>query len=181
MLDLEVVWTIACDGNLTVHISGVRNTKMPYLPRLGLRFFLPKAFDAVQYFGYGPYESYVDKRRSSYLGLFDQKVEEMHADYIFPQENSSHCGSRYLRLTNSVTASDIRITGNQDFAFNVSEYTQEELTEKNHNYELEKSPYTTLCLDYKQSGIGSNSCGPELLRKYRLEEEAIDFTFHICF
>jgi beta-galactosidase len=181
MLDLEVVWTITLDGNLSVHISGIRNTKMPYLPRFGLRFFLPKAFDAVQYFGYGPYESYLDKRRSSYLGLFEQKVEEMHEDYIFPQENSSHCGSRYLKLTNSVSDSDILITGNQDFAFNVSEYTQEELTEKKHNYELEKSPYTTLCLDYKQSGIGSNSCGPELFSKYRLEEESIDFTFYINF
>jgi beta-galactosidase len=181
MLDLEVTWTIHTDGNLIVHTSGTRNTKMPYLPRLGLRLFLSKEYQTLQYFGYGPYESYLDKHRASYIGLFEQKVEEMHEDYIFPQENSSHCGSRYLSLISSALESNLVITGNQVFSFNVSEYTQEELTCKQHNYELEKAPYTTLCLDYKQSGIGSNSCGPELLHQYRLEEETIDFTFALSF
>ena len=57
------------------------------------------------------------------------------------------------------------------------EYTQEELTRKAHNYELERSPYTVLCLDYAQSGIGSNSCGPELLEQYRLDAQ--HFVFEI--
>ena len=181
ILDLEVIWTINSEGNLSIHTHALRNTKMPYLPRFGLRFFLSKSYDNLQYFGYGPYESYLDKHRSSYIGLFEQNVEELHEDYIFPQENSSHCGSRYLRLNTSAPDSNIVITGDQEFSFNASVYTQEELTSKNHNYELEKAPYTTVCLDYKISGIGSNSCGPELLHKYRLEEELIDFQFHINF
>jgi len=181
ILDLEVIWSINSEGNLTIHTHALRNTKMPYLPRFGLRFFLCKSYDNLQYFGYGPYESYLDKHRSSYIGLFEQSVKEQCEDYIFPQENSSHCGNRYLRLNTTDHDSNIIITGNQEFSFNVSEYTQEELTSKNHNYELEKSPYTTVCLDYKLSGIGSNSCGPELLHKYRLEEEEIDFTFNMNF
>ena len=32
-----------------------------------------------------------------------------------------------------------------------------------------------LCLDYAQNGIGSNSCGPGLLEKYRLSEEEFQF------
>jgi beta-galactosidase len=181
ILDLEVVWTINGEGNLAIHTHALRNTKMPYLPRFGLRLFLSKSYDNLKYFGYGPYESYLDKHRSSYIGLFEQSVKELHEDYIFPQENSSHCGNRYLSLNSTDHDSNIVITGDQEFSFNASEYTQEELTSKNHNYELEKSPYTTVCLDYKLSGIGSNSCGPELLHKYRLEEEVIDFTFNINF
>jgi beta-galactosidase len=180
ILDLEVTWTVNQAGEIKVHISALRNTKMPFLPRFGLRLFLPKDYDKVQYFGYGPYESYIDKHRASYLGLFEQPVETMLEDYIFPQENSSHCGCRYLKL-NTPAARDLIVTSDQEFAFNVSEYTQEELTTKMHNYELEKSPYTVVCIDYKQSGIGSNSCGPDLLPKYRLEEEQIDFTFNIEF
>ncbi len=38
-------------------------------------------------------------------------------------------------------------------------YTQEELERAAHNYELEASDHTVLCLDYAQNGIGSNSCG----------------------
>ena len=46
---------------------------------------------------------------------------------------------------------------------------------KKHNFELEESGSTVLCLDYAQSGIGSNSCGPDLLEKYRVDEKEFEF------
>lgn len=67
--------------------------------------------------------------------------------------------------------------GEQEFSFSASIYTQEELTLKRHNFELEPCGYTVLCLDYAQSGIGSNSCGPELSEQYRLDER--EFTFGV--
>ena len=183
ILDIGITWTIASDGSITCHGKVQRNTRMPFLPRFGLRLFLPKAYDQVQYFGYGPNESYLDKHQSSYIGLFRQQVGDMFEDYIFPQENSSHCGCSYLKLQGSGSAytPGVEVTAEKSFSFNVSEYTQEELTAKRHNYELEKSSYTVVCLDYKQSGIGSNSCGPELLPSYRLEEENFEFGFSFNF
>jgi beta-galactosidase len=181
MVDAVIDWTISPEGELSFKAEVLRNTKMPFLPRFGLRFFLPKSYNLVQYFGYGPYESYIDKHQASYVGLFEQSVSTMFEDYIFPQENSSHFGCRYLKVSDSSTSSKLAVTAEKEFAINVSEYTQEELTKKAHNYELEKSPYTVVCVDYKQSGIGSNSCGPELLPQYRLEEEKFDFTFQFNF
>lgn len=67
--------------------------------------------------------------------------------------------------------------GKNTFSFNASAYTQEELTAKAHSYELEECGSTVLCLDYVQSGIGSNSCGPELSEKYRMDQEK--FTFEV--
>ena len=52
-----------------------------------------------------------------------------------------------------------------------SAYTQEELTKKPHNFELEKCDSTVLCVDAYQSGIGSNSCGPALAEAYRVPRE----------
>ena len=71
------------------------------------------------------------------------------------------------------------MAGKETFAFNASVYTQEELTEKMHNYELEPSPYTVLCVDYRQSGIGSASCGPMLLEEYRLNGEKMEFSVRL--
>ncbi|MDY5021678.1 MAG: hypothetical protein SPE99_04680, partial [Blautia sp.] len=65
------------------------------------------------------------------------------------------------------------------FSFNASVYTQEELTQKKHNYELIPCGSTVLNLDFRQDGIGSNSCGPKLQEKYRLAEK--DFTFTLQF
>ena len=44
--------------------------KRPYLPRFGVRMFLNREFDHVEYYGYGPYESYMDKHRASYQVFF---------------------------------------------------------------------------------------------------------------
>ena len=63
------------------------------------------------------------------------------------------------------------------FSFNASFYSQEELTKKGHNFELEHSGHTILCLDYAQNGIGSNSCGPDLEDKYRFSES--EFSFYL--
>lgn len=48
-----------------------------------------------------------------------------------------------------------------------------------HTDELVKSNATHVRIDYKNSGIGSKSCGPELQEKYRLSEKEIHFGFTI--
>ena len=63
------------------------------------------------------------------------------------------------------------------FSMNASVYTQEELAKKMHDYELEPCGETVFCVDYKLSGVGSNSCGPMLLPEYQLNEEAFSFQF----
>jgi beta-galactosidase len=70
------------------------------------------------------------------------------------------------------------VKSSKPFSFNVSPYTQEELAAKKHNFELETCGYTVLCLDYAQSGMGSNSCGPELLEKYRFDEKEFTVVFN---
>ena len=154
-------------------MDGKRDPIFPFLPRFGLKFCLPytareEEEEKVSYFGYGPHESYCDKHQASYMDVFSTTVRKLHQDYIRPQENGSHYNCRYVKL-DSITA-----WGKQPFSFNASEYTIEELAGKAHNYELEKAGCVVFCTDYKMSGVGSNSCGPELLKQYRFDEE----TFH---
>ena len=65
--------------------------------------------------------------------------------------------------------------GVQPFDFQALPYTAEEMTAKAHNHELEPCGSTVVCVDVMQSGIGSNSCGPELQAKYRLDAERLTF------
>ena len=53
------------------------------------------------------------------------------------------------------------------------------MTAKKHNFELEESGFTVLCLDHAQNGIGSNSCGPEPAEQYRLDQKEFDFTIKL--
>ncbi len=180
ILDLDAVWYIAGDGTVTLEMDGKRNTDLPFLPRLGLRFFLPKEYKEVNYLGFGPNESYIDKRRSSWYGRFHAQVSDMYVDYIKPQENSSHYGCTDVTLYSPYNRS-IHITAAAPFSFQASNYTQEELSLKAHNFELNKADSTVLCLDYKMSGVGSNACGPALNEKYQLCEEIISFKVTLQF
>ena len=141
--------------------------QFPYLPRFGLTFTLPEEKANVEYLGYGPTESYQDKHRAAWIDRFFATVDELHEDYVKPQENGSHFHCY------DVTVGDLRAEGSRPFSFNASYYTVEELASKAHNYELEKSGHVILHLDYAMSGVGSNSCGPELLKQYRVDEEDI--------
>ena len=139
--------------------------------------FLPKTFSTAEYFGYGPYESYCDKHQASYLGRFAQRADDLFEDYVKPQENGSRFGCKSVTVTDGAGA--VTVTSPADFSFNLSAYTQEELAGKKHNYELTESPDMVFCFDYKMSGVGSNSCGPQLTKAMRLDEEKLAFRFDL--
>ena len=168
-------WRIAPDGAVTVSVHEDFREKMPFLPRFGLRLFLPASMDKVQYFGFGPCESYVDKRQASSRHLYSTTVKAMHENYLKPQENGSHYGCTYVQLAGP--AARLHVTG-ESFSFSASPYTQEELTGKAHAYEIEPCGSAVVCLDAMMAGIGSNSCGPELDKKYHTGTRA-DFSWTI--
>ena len=173
ILEVKADWEIMSDGSVTVKMDVERDMEFPMLPRFGLRLFLNSDFANVTYFGIGPEESYIDKKRAGSHGVYSAAVEEMHEDYLRPQENGSHTDCDYVKVSNG--AQSIYAVGEKTFSFNASVYTQEELTNKAHSYELEKCGSTVLCLDYAQNGIGSNSCGPELSKEYRLDYKNFEF------
>lgn len=177
ILDAAITWKIDCDGAITSSIKVVKDDEFPDLPRFGLRLFLNKKLENVSYFGLGPHESYRDKHQSTSHGLYRAKVSEMHEDYIMPQENSSHFDCDYVEIANCQFG--IAAASEKTFSFNASVYTQEELERAAHNYELEESESTVLCLDYALNGIGSNSCGPVLTDQYRFDDVAFDFNIKL--
>ncbi len=178
-LEYEMSWRVLGDGSTHIRMLGKRNANLPYLPRLGLKLALPKTYQKVEYFGYGPQESYCDKHRAAYVDRFEATVEELHEDYLKPQENGSHYGCNYMRICND--SKKLSVYGRQPFSFNASIYTIEELAGKKHNFELEQADFVTLCIDYMQSGMGSNSCGPELMEEYRLNQIDIDWEIGLMF
>lgn len=164
-LSAKALWEVNADGAVKLTLDAQKDSAFPWMPRFGLVLTLPEEDSAVRYLGYGPSESYQDKHRASWIDRFETSVDGLHEDYVRPQENGSHYGCYDAQV------GSIRAVGSRPFSFNASFYTEEELTEKPHNYELEKSGRVIWHLDYGMSGVGSNSCGPALLEKYRLDEE----------
>ncbi|MFR9073479.1 MAG: glycoside hydrolase family 2 TIM barrel-domain containing protein [Blautia sp.] len=175
ILDVTITWKIEAAGKIDADIAVTKDDEFPDLPRFGVRMFLDKKLSAVRYFGMGPQESYCDKHQAASHGLYHANVDDLHEDYIRPQENGSHYDCEYVELNNSRYG--IVASAENAFSFNASYYTQEELEKKTHNYELTESDSVVFCVDYALNGIGSNSCGPVVLDQYRFDDVLFRFQF----
>ena len=175
ILDVTITWKIEAAGKIDADIAVTKDDEFPDLPRFGVRMFLDKKLSAARYFGMGPQESYCDKHQAASHGLYQANVDDLHEDYIRPQENGSHYDCEYVELNNSRYG--IVASAEKAFSFNASYYTQEELEKKTHNYELTESDSVVFCVDYALNGIGSNSCGPVVLDQYRFDDVLFRFQF----
>ena len=175
ILDVTITWKIEAAGKIDADIAVTKDDEFPDLPRFGVRMFLDKKLSAARYFGMGPQESYCDKHQAASHGLYQANVDDLHEDYIRPQENGSHYDCEYVELNNSRYG--IVASAEKAFSFNASYYTQEELEKKTHNYELTESNSVVFCVDYALNGIGSNSCGPVVLDQYRFDDVLFRFQF----
>lgn len=175
ILDVELVWKVESSGRITASMEVSKDAEFPELPRFGVRVFFNKNLSEASYYGMGPQESYRDKHRAASHGLYRSAVKDLHEDYIMPQENGSHFDCDYVELYSGRYG--IAAVSETPFSFQASNYTQEMLAQAKHNYELEESDSTVLCIDYALNGIGSNSCGPEVLAAYRFDEKEFQFGF----
>lgn len=175
-------WTVYGNGDIAVEINAKlrqdEKKELPYLPRFGVQFTMPKGNELVEYFGYGPHESYIDKHRSSRKSKFATTVDEMFENYLRPQENGSHYNTDWAVVSNN-QGMGLLFIGEDNFSFNAAHYTPMDLTHARHPHELKKRQETIVNIDYGMSGVGSNSCGPELLEKYRLSEKSFTFKFRM--
>lgn len=177
ILRMDTTWTIDGQGRIRCQMEVTRSDGFPTLPRLGLRLFLPRSMDQVEWAGLGPHENYPDKRQASRYGHYTSSVDQLAVGYLFPQENGSRGDCDWMGVTDG-SAATLQVTAAQTFSFNASHHTQEELTAASHDVELEPCGHTVLCIDHAMAGIGSNSCGPELLPQYRVDDDVhrIDLT-----
>lgn len=166
------------DPELHVSVHAKVHPKAIWLPRFGYEFTLPTAVEEVEYYGMGPGENYQDLCHHAKVGRFTTSVTEEYVPYIMPQENGNHTHVKEVSLTDPATGSGIAFRTEGEVEFQTSHYTKEELTEKDHSYKLEPSN-TNVRIDYRVSGIGSASCGPDLAPKYRLSEKEFSYGFSL--
>jgi beta-galactosidase len=168
-------WT--SDGtSLTLRVDIEPDGEWPCtLPRLGLRMAIPGALDKVEWFGSGPGEAYADSRQAARIARFTKGVDELQTPYVFPQENGNRADVRWARLT-SEAGDGLRIEGSPTFDLTARRWTSEQLDAAAHTVDLVPGELIHLNLDLAQNGLGTASCGPGVLPRYRLHPQKATFT-----
>ena len=165
ILEYELVYNFFNEG-VDVRFAYKTASYVTYLPRIGLQFCIPKKYQAFEYTGYGPDESYIDKHRASDYGTYRSTARGEYYPWIKPQETGSHYGSTQVTLSNGIT-----VTAEKPFSFSVLPYSTNQLREAKHHFELEKSDGVYVHIDVAMSGVGTNSCGPRLAEEYRAPKQ----------
>ena len=178
--ECDCTYTVYSCGQMKVEIQGkaVQRGKLEpaFLPRIGVIMKGNKNFQKTMWYGMGPGESYVDSKAASIMGIYENTVDGMMTDYVFPQENGHHEQVKWFRIGDGKDGLLCKME--EKLGLNLANYTDESLEKAQHPFEIEKADDVIIHLDYRQSGLGSNSCGEEQLEenKVKLQDFAMAFT-----
>jgi len=172
--DYKLTVSVFENGRISYDLEGKVSENCVWLPRLGFEFILPENGDKFKYFGAGPKDNYLDMYHQALISWHESDADSEYVNYPRPQEHGNHCFVRRLELSNGLSfASD------NDFCMTVRHHSNDMLYRAEHTDELKRSDKTFVNIDYKMSGLGTNSCGPLPVEEVRLKEKDIHFAFDL--
>lgn len=169
-------FTVFADGEVSVEMNANVREGILHLPRFGMEFAMPEGNENIEYYGMGPGENYVDLCRSSRMGLYTSTVSDQYEPYVKPQENANHTETAWLGVKD-IMGRGMIFKGEPAINFSTLHYTAEDMDAAGLTIDLAKRKETIVHIDYRQTGIGSNSCGPKLNQEYEFNERDIKFKF----
>ncbi len=135
--------------------------------RVGSVFTAVAGLDRVEWFGPGPWETYPDRCAGAPVGRYRAGVDALFTPYVRPQESGGRHGVRWFTLTGDGGAG-IAVHLDQPRQVSVTRYPAADLAAATHHDELAPRPECVVHLDAAHRGLGTASCGPDTLPRYRL-------------
>lgn len=149
-------------------------------PRAGVHFELPLGYETASWFGTRPEENYPDSQAAAIVSGFSSPIDDLGVRYAVPQETGHRGDLRKLRLQGS-DLSDVVVTtelvNGRRPGFSVTRHTPDVVAGASHLHRLPEPTATHLWLDLAVHGLGSRSCGPDVLPKYALWPRVLEGTF----
>ena len=164
--------TIQVDNN--VQFVGFRVN----LARIGVRMLLDKNLDRMTFFGRGPFENYADRKSAAEVGVYDMGVNEQY-HYEKPMEQGNHEEVRWARLYGSAMTGLWIQSDEKLMQFAALTHTDEQMYPVEYKIDLPASTSTVVCISTKTLGVGSASCGPQPLEKFKVYSDPTSFTYTI--
>jgi beta-galactosidase len=142
-------------------------------------FVAPGRFDRMRWFGRGPGENYPDRNRGSLIGLWESALDE--CPYLVPQEFGLRTDCRWFELVDSTADQTLRIEAVGELPIHVSatHATPDDLYAAATLSELRLRDDVVVCVDAAHRGLGTASCGPDVLPAYRLRSGRYELAYRL--
>ncbi len=181
--EFELKYRIYPDGKIRVKAELEfirRHLKAVELPRFGVNVKLGKELQNVEYFGLGELENLPDFREQSIMGIYKSDVDGLDVSYIRPQDNGNHGECHYMKLTDGEGRGLMFAASEKPFSFSAHNYSNEALEKAKHTEDIKQEDFVSVNIDGFMRGTGSNSCGPNTLKQYRVYlKDELEFEFCI--
>ena len=149
------------------------------IQRFGLFMELPTTFTNVRFYGRGnkdKMENLSDLFDHTTVGYYESTVNNLHEDYIMPQDNTNLTDCKMLEVTDNNNHT-LQFVSTDKFSFSIHDYTQENLDKAKHIEDITRDTIM-LSIDGFMRGTGTNTCGDDTLNKYRIfTKEPLKFSF----
>jgi len=182
-LDPEELVEHRCRVSDDEHGSSYRHTvEVPQdlsdLARVGVLLTVPGRFDRIRWFGRGPHENYPDRNSSAMLGVWEADIEG--CPYLIPQEFGLRTDCRWMELIDSASKQRVRIHSlAAPLHMSATRYLPVDLFAATHVDDLVPRDEVVVCIDVAHRGVGTASCGPDVLPQYRIATGSYDFSYRL--
>lgn len=178
-VDHDVVYTISGNGVIKAENSVSSSNPTLVAGRIGVRMFLDKQYDQVEYFGRGPMENYSDRKRGFDVGIYKATVRELMTPYEKPMDAGNHEDVRWVKVMNTsgrgITAEYVSSL----LQFTALPYSDEQMDKVEYRIDLPESNATVLCISHLTLGVGSGSCGPRPQPQYMVNLAPVTFSYSL--
>jgi len=179
-IQTSITYIVDIRGAVEMNISGeFKNAPDVHLPKIGTQLMLSEEYNEVVYCGMGPVENYCDRDKFVSPGIYKAKADEMDQPYDYPQEYGNRTRVEWASFYSKKERTGIIFSTSIPVDFSVRPYSDQQLFEAKHSFELIKENKLFVNLDYKNSGLGSGSCGPERLEQYRVLPLPFEYSIYI--
>ncbi len=156
------------------------DTELPMLPKYGMQLQIPDSYQNVTYLGKGPFENYQDRQLAADVGLYQENAVTDYDSYIRPQESGNKIGVRWMALTDAADNGLYIGSTDQLLSMSARPYSNENIDEALHTYDLKRDGTITVNIDLKQMGVGGDdSWSPAALPhpEFRLPAQDYSYSF----
>jgi beta-galactosidase len=165
-------------GDLRVENSVRLGKGIRDIPRVGVELALVPGLEQLEWFGRGPWDNYSDRKTSAMVGIYTSTVTAQYVPYIMPQEHGHKTDVRWLTLAGAV-GHGLRVEGRPMLEFSARHFTDADLFAAKHTFDLSPRAEVILNIDGAHRGLGTGSCGPDTLDKYRLLKPVYRFAYYL--
>ncbi|MBU2869439.1 glycoside hydrolase family 2 TIM barrel-domain containing protein [Colwellia sp. E2M01] len=175
-------YTINSLGEIAVSTQVDADKSLPVIPRIGMQVGINQNLSDVTYYGRGPFENYSDRNKGAEIGIYKGQVDTLTYPYMVPQENGNRTDVDWWQLTQATSNVGIIINGSENLSMSVWPWSQKNIDEAKHPYELVEQGFTTLNIDHKQMGVGGTDSWSSLaapIAKYQIPAGKYNYSFTI--